>query len=233
MTFSLRTLVAFQVLCLAAVASSAHAAEVPRTISITATGTVTAEPDMALIRAGVVSEATSAADALKQNSAVMQTILDGLKKAGVADKDIQTSRFDVQPRYTQPKSSGARRIAGYEVVNQVTVVVRKLEGLGALVDKLVSLGANRFDGIQFEVSGFEEKKDEARRDAMKNAFRMAKLYAEAGSATLGDVLQITEGTGSTGGPVMMGRARGTLATVPVAPGEMELEVQVHVTWALK
>ena len=64
-------------------------------------------------------------------------------------------------------------------------MVRKLDGLGGLVDKLVSLGANRFDGIQFEVSGFEKKKDEARRDAMKNALRMAKLYAEASGAVAG------------------------------------------------
>lgn len=188
---------------------------------------------MALIRAGVVTEATSASDALQQNSAAMQKVLDGLKKAGVAEKDIQTSRFDVQPRYSQQKSSSARQIAGYQVVNQVTVVVRKLEGLGGLVDKLVSLGANRFDGIQFEVSGFEKKKDEARRDAMKNALRMAKLYAEASGASLGDVLQISEGSGPSGGPVVLGRARGAMAAAPVAPGEMELEVRVHVIWALK
>lgn len=233
MTFSLRTLTALQLLCLAAVATSAQAAEMPRTISISAKGTVTAVPDMALIRAGVVTEAASAAEALRANSVSMRKVLDGLRGARVAEKDIQTSQLNVQPRYDRPKDGSAPHITGYQVTNQVVVVVRDLGSLGALVDKVVSLGANRFDGIQFEVSGFEKKKDEARREAMSNAIRMAKLYAEAGGTSLGPVLQITEGVRSPSGPVVYGRARAAAMEAPVAPGELELEVEVHVTWSLK
>lgn len=227
-----RVLIALPILCIAAVATAAaQAADKPRTISVSATGSVTAEPDLATIRAGVVSDAVTAAEALSENSTTMRKVLDGLRAAGIAARDIQTSQLDVQPRMDHPKDGRAPRVVGYRVSNIVVVIVRDLKALGGVVDKVVSLGANRLDGIQFDISGVELKLDEARRAAMRNATRRASLYAQAGGASLGQVLTISENV--RGGGVVYGSARTAAMAAPVAPGEMELSVTVNVTWSLK
>lgn len=227
-----RALIALPILCLAAMATAAQAAEKPRTISVSATGSVTAEPDMATVRAGVVSDADTAAEALARNSGTMRKVLDGLRASGIAARDIQTTQLDIQPRMDHPKDGRAPRVIGYRVSNIVVVVVRDIKALGGIIDKVVTLGANRLDGIQFDISGVELKLDEARRVAMRNAMRRASLYAQAGGASLGQVLTISENV-SGGGPVHYGRARTAAMAAPVAPGEMELAVTVNVTWSLK
>ena len=227
------SVLALSVLAMAMLPALPATAEMPRTITVAAQGSISAEPDMASIQAGVTTEAATAKDALAQNSATMRKVLDGLRAKGIAAKDIQTSRFGVQPRYEQRKDGRPPRVVGYQVSNQVIVVVRDLKSLGELIDHVISLGANRFDGIEFGISDIEAKTDAARRDAMQNAIRRAKLYAEAAGATLGPVLVINEGGRTGGGPQPYRRERAVAMSAPVAPGELEVEVQVEVTWALK
>ncbi|MCB1511222.1 MAG: SIMPL domain-containing protein [Hyphomicrobiaceae bacterium] len=216
-----------------AFATLAHAVEPPRTISVSASGKIMATPDMATISAGVVTEAQTAAEALARNSVAMRKVIDGLRSAGIAARDIQTSRLDVQPRMDRPKSGRPSQILGYRVSNAVVVVVRELKALGGLVDRIVALGVNQLDGIQFGISGIELKMDEARRVAMRNAIRRATLYAQAGGASLGQVLTITEGVHRGGGGVYYRARRAAAMAAPVAPGELEVSVTVNVTWALR
>lgn len=212
-------------------AAPARAEDKPRTISVTASGTVAASPDRAHIRAGAVTEAGSARAALDDNAQTIRKVLSGLSNAGIDPKDIQTSRFDVQPIYNRPKS-GKQQITGYRVINQLEVVVRDVAKLGPLIDRVVTLGANQIDSIRFEVSDLEQRKDDARREAMRNAIRRATLYAQAGGAHLGDVLRISERVSGTGhDPSFQSRIAATAA--PVAPGQLELTVSVDVTWALR
>lgn len=229
-TFALASAALF---CMA-VASPLRAQDEPkRTISVSASGEVLAEPDRAAIQAGVMTESPTAKTALAGNSKKMAAIINGLKAAGVDAKDIQTSRFDVQPVYDNPKT-GAPTIRGYRVINQVHLTVRAISDLGELIDRIVSLGANQINSIRFEVSDMEVRKDQARREAMRNAIRRASLYAQAAGATLGDVLTINEQV--SGGPVSFetrGAGRIAASAAPIAPGQMALEVSVHVTWALK
>jgi uncharacterized protein YggE len=204
-----------------------------RSVSVSATGTVGAEPDTAHISTGVVSEAESAREALNRNSATMKKLIDGLKKQGIVDKDIQTTAINVEPRYQQYKDGRPATIAGYRVVNQVRIIARDLGKLGEVLDQAVTLGANQMGGIQFEVSNAETLKDEARKRAMENALRRAKLYAAGAGAEVGPVISISEDVQFTGPrPVPMTRALAAEA-VPVEAGTQMLEARVHVTWALK
>jgi len=221
-----------------AVSSIASAQErerrVERTVTVAATGSVAVEPDMAHIATGVVSEADTAREALQLNSAAMKKVIDGLKGAGIDAKDIQTVGFNVEPRYQQGKDGRPPEINGYRVVNQVRIAVRDLGKLGELLDQTVSLGANQAGGISFEVSQAETLKDEARRQAVANAYRRAQLFATAAGARVGRVLSIAEDVIDASPRPMPGRVRAMAAeAVPIERGGQTLEVRVQVTWALQ
>lgn len=206
---------------------------IERTVSVSASGTVAAVPDVARISTGVVVEADTARDALARNSAAMKKVIDGLKALGVEARDIQTVAFNVEPRYpSRSASGGVAQISGYRVVNQVQIAVRQLDRLGAILDQMIALGANQMSGLSYDVSTAEALKDEARKAAMANAGRRARLLAAAAGAELGDVLVISEDVAHTM-PHAMGGRLAMAESVPVEAGSQSLEVRVSVTWALR
>ena len=219
-------------LIVAAPAARAGDKDIPRTITVSASGQVAAEPDRARISSGVTTEAATARDALSKNTDAMKKVIAGLKASGIEAKDIQTTSFRVEPRYTRPKEGEAAVIDGYRVTNQVQVLSRNLERLGEILDQLVSLGANEMAGLSFEVSEAETLRDEARKEAVANALRRAKLYAAAAGAEVGEVLTIQEGGDMGPRPMLMARAMKAEA-VPLERGTETLEASVTVTWALK
>jgi len=208
------------------------AAETERSVSVSATGSVTAEPDIATISAGVVSEADTAKEALARNSATMVKVIAGLRTAGIDARDIQTTMLNVEPRYTQAKEGRPSAINGYRVVNQVRLTVRDVKKLGEVLDQAIALGANQINRIGFDVAKAETLKDEARRQAMANAKRRAELYAAAAGVQLGPVLRIAEDVRAAFGPVAPA-ARTFAGGVPIEGGTRTLEVEVHVTYALR
>ena len=203
-----------------------------RTVTVSATGKVTADPDIAHISAGVVAEADTAKEALSRNSALMAKLIGGLKGAGLSAKDIQTTTFNVEPRYTQPKDGRPSAISGYRVTNQVRLTVRDVKRLGDVLDQAIALGANRIDQISFDLADPETLLDDARRKAMDNARRRGELYAKAAGAQLGPVLRITEGGSDSGPPAPSARAA-FKASVPIEAGSTSLEVEVNVVYALR
>jgi uncharacterized protein YggE len=203
-----------------------------RLITVSATGYAYAEPDQATVSTGVASEAATAKAALSANTELMQKVVEGLKQAGFDAKDIQTSNFTLEPRYTNPRDNAPSIIEGYRVSNQVSVLVRDLKSLGGLLDKLVSLGANQVNGLSFEVSKAETLKDEARKEAVANARRRAELLAAAAGSEVGQVVTILEET-SYGGPRPMGMRAAKADAVPIEAGTETLEARVTVTWKLK
>ncbi len=221
-------------LTLGAGMSNAEDLRVARTVSVSATGMVTAEPDLAAISTGVVAEGDTARSALSANTALMSKLIEGLKATGIQPKDIKTISFNVQPRYQNYKDGRPATINGYQVVNQVRIVVRELDKLGQVLDTAVTLGANQMGGIEFQVSAAETLKDEARKVAMANALRRAKLFAASANAEVGEVIAIAEDMAApVGRPMMMAKAAMSAEAVPIERGSQALEVRVNVTWALK
>jgi uncharacterized protein len=205
-----------------------------RLITVSATGYAYAEPDRARVSSGVASEAETARAALTANTEKMKQVVAGLKEAGIDAKDIQTSNFSVEPRYTNPQDGTPSKIDGYRVSNQVTVFVRDISAIGALLDKLASVGANQIYGLTFEVSKSETLKDEARKEAVANARRRAELLATAAGAEVGEVVSIAEDLQYSGPrPMAMARAAVSKDSVPVEAGTETLEARVTVTWKLK
>lgn len=233
------TLAASALAAFLAAASPSFADEVkmPRTISLSGHGEVKSAPDMAFVTTGVATQGTTAAEALAANTTAMNALFAALKNAGIAEKDIQTSNFMVQPRYDYNDGKQPPVLVAYDVSNSVTVTVRKLEGLGALLDKVVQAGSNQINGISFQVSKPDEGLDEARKLAAADATRKAKLYAETMGVSLGPVLSINEGVSyQPPVPVLRGKvmmADAAAAPVPVAAGEQTLAMDVNVTWEIK
>lgn len=203
-------------------------------MSVSASGTVSAVPDLARISTGIVAEGGTAFEALTKCSAAMRSLLEAVKALEIADRDLQTAEIAVEPRYTHFQDGRPPLIDGYQVINQVRITVRNLASLGQVLDACVTAGANQMGGIQFEASQAETLGDEARRQAMENALRRARLYAQAGGATLGRVLTISETPARQSPRPMGGTLRTALAeAVPVEAGSQILEATVHVTWALE
>jgi uncharacterized protein YggE len=229
-------LLALSLIALAAPARAADDpnAEPPRVLTITGTGAASAPPDIAYVETGVVTQADTAADALAANTKAMDGMFKGLEDMGVAKQDMQTSQFSVNPVYNQPKDSDqAPQIRAYQVTNRVTVTIRKLDTLGATLDKLVGLGSNRLDNVNFAIEHPEPLLDKARAAAVANALHKAKLYADAAGVTLGPILSIAEGGGIVQPPRPLMRMTAAEAAVPVASGEQKLTSNVTVVFALK
>lgn len=207
------------------------------TIHVTGEGSVQATPDMAEATFGVVSEASTVSEAVSANNEATAKVIEALKAGGVAAKDLQTSSFDIMP-LSRHDPSGQRQpeITGYRVSNQLTVKIRQLPDLGALLDAGVQAGANQIHGIQMTVSEPGEQLDEARLKAMEDARRKAELLARAAGARLGRALEISESMASPPRPYAQGlrmMASAEASSVPIETGEQSLTARVSVTYALE
>ena len=211
----------------------------PAVFVLSGEGIVSATPDMAVLRSGVVTEAKTAREALDANTAAMTKLIASFKEAGIQDRDVATSGFTVQPRYVYDKrSDGSQqppRIAGYEVRNTVTVRVRGLEKLGAVLDSAVTEGSNQIDSLSFDVSEKAGLLQEARKKALADARAKAEVYAEAAGVTLGRLRELTEQRhdGFVPRPMMrMEAASAAPAPVPIEAGEQDIRVNVTTTWEI-
>ncbi|WP_404712037.1 SIMPL domain-containing protein [Sphingomonas sp. MMS24-J13] len=200
-------------------------------LDISATGSVDRAPDVATIGAGVVTQSSSASSALADNAKRMTATIATLKRAGVADRDIQTASLSLQPQYRYADNQPPV-LTGYQASNRVSVRLRDLAKAGSVIDALVASGANQLDGPSFGVDKPEAALDEARIQALATAKARADLYAKAAGLHVKRIVQIAENDVST--PVirpmaMMAKRDAT----PMAAGEQTLAVNLAVTFELE
>jgi uncharacterized protein len=209
---------------------SARAAErVDKLLTVTGEGTVAAAPDAAVIRLGVSSTGKTARAASDANAREMTVVLAAIKESGVADRDIQTTSLSLQPQY-DPSKTGAARLVGFQANNQVTVKIRDVNRLPAVLDRAIAGGANEMSGIEFVVSEQRKLLDKARTEAITDARHKAELYATAAGMKVGRVMSISE-EGSAPPPRAFQALRAGAAT-PIAPGEQMLRAVVTVSYEL-
>lgn len=194
-----------------------------------------AKPDQAQLSAGVVTQARAAAAALAANNAAMNKVFATFKALGIPDNKIQTSNFSVTPQYPpyNEKNPQPHRIIGYQVSNQVTVIVDDLSKLGLALDAMVKSGVNQLDSVSFAIAKPEPLEERARRAAVADAIAKAKGMAQAAGVTLGPILSIQEG-GSAIPPPMPRMARAmTAESVVIAPGENTVSALVSITYRIE
>src|SRR5690348_5975424 len=147
-------------------------------LDVNATGEVTRVPDLAVISAGVVTRSPNATTALQDAAQRMQRVIAALKRAGIADRDIQTSNVNLNPDYRYPENQ-APQITGYTASNQLTIRFHDIRNSGKILDALVAEGANQINGPNLTVEHPEAALDEARAKAIANGRARAELYARA------------------------------------------------------
>ncbi len=210
----------------------AGADEPTAAITVTGNGSVSAAPDMAVVNTGVMTRSGSASEALSRNSSAMTRVMSVLNQHGIEKKYVQTSGFNVQPEFNYKDREQPPAIIGYRVTNGVTVKVRDLNALATVLDALVQAGSNQISGIQFAFKDASSLKDQARRNAFRNARERAELYAAEANVKLGGVQLITEGPVSVPLPRRAHRMAAAQAAsqVPMAVGENEIRASVQVVY---
>ena len=226
-------------------------------LSLSAEGRSLRTPDLAQFSAGVVIQGRTAAEAMAANSRQMDNVIAALRRAGIAERDIQTSAISLQPRYSDPEREAQmrarvtrepyvppvnpelRRIIGYEARNNVQVRVRRLGEMGKVIDALVSVGANEINGPHFTLDEPKTAQDEARVDAIATGRQRAELYARAAGMRVVRILSISEGGGhypieqiTVTGSRMMAPGAPPPPPTPVAPGELSIGVNVSMQFEL-
>ncbi|NOX41788.1 MAG: SIMPL domain-containing protein [Alphaproteobacteria bacterium] len=203
-------------------------------LTMSGIGEALGAPDIALIDIGVELRAPTAEQALRQNSGRMKDVFALLAASGIKPRDIQTSQFSLFPQWEDQKSPYNKplQIVGFKVTNALNVRVRDLAQLGSILDALTKAGANRIQSVRFSVDNSERYLDAARRAAVVDAIRKAKITAKAAGVSLGAILSISESRTSNPEPVFRMSALAA-DTVPISGGELKFTAGVTIRFALE
>lgn len=212
--------------------TDADAAFHATTLSLQAHGEAKAVPDMASITLGVSTQAATAAEALRLNAQHMTAILTNLRALGLGERDIQTSNLSLGPQYVYVQNQPPK-LSGYQASNDVRVTVRDLAKLGTVIDAVGGAGANQINGVSFGLKDSDAAENEARRAAVKALGAKADLYAQATGYHIVRLVNLSEGGGEQ--PMqprpVFAMAKAAAAT-PVAPGELNVSVDVSAVYEL-
>ena len=205
-------------------------------LDVNATGEVTRVPDVAIISAGVVSRSPTASAALQETAARIDRVLAALKRAGVADRDVQTSNVNLNAEYRYPENQ-APQLVGYTATNSVTIRFRDIRSTGKILDALVNQGANQISGPSLVVDKPEAALDEARSKAIAIGRERAEIYARSLGMRVARVVSVNESGGSYPAPPpmpMYARAEAAQAAdTRIVPGEQKLQVNLAMTFELQ
>ncbi|HEY5290344.1 MAG TPA: SIMPL domain-containing protein [Caulobacteraceae bacterium] len=197
------------------------------TLNLSAYGEVKLPPDMATLTLGVQTTAATASGALAANAEQMNRIVATLRRAGLADRDIQTSQLSLAPQYAY-KEGQAPQLTGYQASNDVAISVNDLSRVGRVVDAVVGAGATNVNQISFGVANPLAAENAARVAAVKALQDKARLYADAAGYRIGRLVNLSEGGGYAPTPPrpMMAMAFKSAAPTPVEAGEIDVRVDV-------
>ena len=204
-------------------------------LDVSATGDVTRVPDLAIISAGVVTRSATASGALQQNAARMDRVIAALKRAGVEDRDIQTSNLNLNPEYTYINNQPPK-LNGHTASNQLSIRFRDIANSGKILDALVAEGANQINGPSLTIDKPETALDEARARAVAAGRARADLYARSLGLRVVRVVSVSESGGNYPSPPpmpMMMEARAQAADTKIVPGEQKLSVTLTMTFELQ
>ena len=207
-----------------------------RSIEVVGEGSVQATPDLARVTLGVTTTGKEASDAMAANAKATTALIAALKGEGIAAVDIQTSSLSVSPAFSNPSagSSAPPSIVGYNVGNMVTITVRELSRLGAIIDKAVASGANAVYGVAFDENDPSALIDKARPLALADARRKVEIYAAAAGAKVGRLMELSEDANAQPAPMSHRVYASAVRAVPtpIEPGQDKLTVTVTARYEL-
>jgi uncharacterized protein YggE len=205
-------------------------------LDVSATGEVTRVPDLAIISAGVMTRSASATGAISENAARMERVRAALKRAGIADRDIQTANISLNPEYRYQENQPPQ-LTGYTASNQVNIRFRDIRNTGRILDALVAEGANQINGPSLSIDQPEGALAEARGKALADGRARAEVYARQLGMRVVRLLVVSESSrGFPMPPPMMmamdSRAQNVAAT-RIDPGEQKVTVTLGMMFELR
>ncbi|MCC2672497.1 MAG: outer membrane protein 28Kda [Armatimonadetes bacterium] len=205
-------------------------------ITVQGTGDSRVEPDIATVRLGITSQATTAGAVQAEVSRTAQAILEAVVRTGLDRKQIQTSQLILHPIYApqKPENLEPPRIVAYRASNVVSIRIEQISKSGQVIDAGLKAGANELQGISFGLKDELPARERALREAVKEAQSKARVIAEALGVKLGPVQEVQEGGVHIVQPFMGGAmmARAADASTPVSPGEITVNANVTVRYRI-
>jgi uncharacterized protein YggE len=205
-------------------------------LDISATGSVSRVPDLAIISAGVVTKSPTASGAIADNAARMERVRAALKRAGIADRDIQTSSINLNPDYRYDNNQPPV-LTGYQASNSVSIRFRDIRNTGKILDALVAQGANQMNGPSLTIDKPEAAYDEARTKALAAGRARADLSARSLGMRVTRLLSVSEGGTNMPRPpypmAMMAQAERSDAKTAIEPGSQDLEITLGMSFELQ
>lgn len=199
-------------------------------MTLSATGTASAAPDMAVVSLGVVGTGVDAAQAMAENNAQMQAVFAKLDEIGIPVSDTATSGLSLNPRYDRPEINGQTpKVTGYIVNNQLDVTIYDVASVGTVLDQLVQAGANTVQSVRFDIEDKSALETIARQDAAAKVNGIAREYAQALGTDIVGILNVTENSQF---PMPQMRGLAMESGVPVAAGDVDVTVTLNVTYEI-
>ena len=204
-------------------------------LDLNVTGEVSRVPDLAIVNAGVVTRSPNAATAIQENAERMDKVIAALKRAGIADRDVQTSSINLNAEYRYPENQPPQ-LTGYTATNQLTVKFHDIRSSGKIIDALVAQGVNQISGPNLTVEHPEQALDEARAKAVAEGRARAELYGRSLGMQVVRVVSISESGGYAPpppAPPMSMMARAEAVYTKIVPGEQQLQVNLSMVFELR
>ncbi|MGD0192713.1 MAG: SIMPL domain-containing protein [Rhizomicrobium sp.] len=236
-------------LCIAMTAPLSASAEEtpPHTIAVAGEAEILLPPDYATVEVGVITQGPVVEDALNENNAKMDKVIEAIRSLGIADADIHTSEFNEQPKYEKQAPNdydpdALRPVVGYTISNKVTVTLVDMSKIAKVIDASVRAGANASGRIEFEVKNLTQHMDLAREAAIGDALHKAQVLTDAAHMKLGHAISITDNgadrsyNGFTAGGGMTETVIVTASRMPdtpILPGEIPISDKVTVLYSAK
>ena len=207
-------------------------------LSLSVTERIEADPDLAIVTGGVTTTAPTATEALRQNSEQMARVVAAVRRAGIAERDVQTVGVNLNAQYDyQGRGDGQPpRFTGYQASNTVQLRVHDIARLGAILDSLVTSGANAINGPTFTLENADELQAAARLKTVAKAQASADAYARAAGFRTARLLGIAEaGTGGDDPIILTSKRTLSVAAdaAPISPGQVRQSVTVDFTFLLE
>lgn len=207
------------------------------TITISGEGKVTAIPDIATIRIGVVTEKKEVADAQEENTEKVNELIKEFKAIEISKEDIQTTRYNIYPKYDYSREGGSKLI-GYEVNQQLTIKIRDLDNVGVVLAKAGAIGANQIGGLEFTIDDKEILQQEAREKALKNAKEKAETLAKISGVKLGKIVSFSESSSNYEPYPVYAKAEmlglgGAEEAPDIQTGSIEINIYATVSYEIK
>lgn len=205
------------------------------TFQVSGQGKVSVAPDVALVNVGVQTRGTTVKQAQSQLNSSINSVSESIKRLGVDAKDIQTTNYNLNPEYDY--TTQTPKITSYTASSNLTIKVRQIDNVNAVIDQATSSGANQVWGVSFEVDDKTKSENEAREKAVAEAKNKAEQAAKIAGFRLGRIINYSEDF--MGGPIPLPyRAVGALEvpsdkSTQVEPGSSEIVVNVTLSYEIQ